>query len=59
MIKCEFYLPYIIHSIEKRYAVLCSYSNEVRDVGHAAIAVTVDDEAYMKVDFQLYNLAIM
>ena len=33
----------------KRYAVLCSYSNEIQSAGHAAVAVTLDDEVYMKV----------
>lgn len=35
--------------VEKRYAVLCSYSNEMKDTQHAAIAVCVDSEAYMTV----------
>ena len=33
----------------KRYAVLCSYSNEMEDIQRAAIAVCVDSEAYMTV----------
>ena len=37
------------HSLGKRYAVLCSYSNEVRDVAYAAIAVSLDDPVYITV----------
>ena len=36
-------------SIGKRYAVLCSFSNEVQDVAHAAVAVTLDDAVYITV----------
>ena len=38
-----------IHSLGKRYSLLCSYSNEMRDVGHVAIAVSLDNAVYMKV----------
>ena len=38
--------------LEKRYAVLCSFSSDVQDVGHAAIAISLDDALYMTV----YNI---
>ena len=37
------------NNIGRRYTVLCSFPSEVKDIGHAAVAVTVDDEVYMKV----------
>ena len=39
----------IFFCIEKRYTVLCSYSNGMEDVQHAAIAVCVDSAAYITV----------
>ena len=39
----------VVSSLGKRYTVLCSYSNEVKDIQHAAIAVCVDSAAYMTV----------
>ena len=39
----------ILRDVGKRYAVLCSYSNEMKDVQHAAIAVCVDIAPYITV----------
>ena len=42
-----------IHSLGKRYSLLYTYSNDVQDVGHAAIAVSLDNAVYMEVWFLL------
>ena len=41
MCKCEL--------VGTRFAVLCSYTTNIQDIGHAAVAVSVDDEVYINV----------
>ena len=37
------------YSTGKRYIVLCSFTEGVQDVGHAAIAVSLDSDVYITV----------
>ena len=42
-------LLYILFAIGKRYVVLASYTNEVKDLQHAAIAISVEDSVHIMV----------
>ena len=55
------YLSFIFTSyacIGKRYTVLCSFPSEVKVDGHAAVAVTVVDEVYIKVYISFNNYSV-
>ena len=44
----------------KRYAVLCSYSNNIDDVRHVAVAISLDDAVFITVNrFSVYFYQII
>ena len=44
----------------KHYAVLCSYSNNIEDVRHIAVAISLDDAVFITVNhFSVYFYQIM
>ena len=40
----------IINIAGKRYAVLCSYSNNIEDVRHISVAISLDDAVFITVN---------